>query len=392
MKHKSGITNRRLNSRVVIVALLGVSGWMTSVSPAAINVTGRRQNGPVVVSNRVSNRLPRFIGRSQPFGSNTTFQTLDAEPGTGGSSPGNIIHPDPDDPSDMVFLSASPANVTLTAGASASVTVSVTRQGTPRASYIFMMGNPDGLGITISGLFGPMGTRTSRTFTIATTTAVPAGTYQMYLLGLTNENKYTEPCPVNVTVQAPPAPPPITTENVGTVTIVNTNLSIFTQGTYDLDGELQQVGAMFDNENDRIVNALPVGVNTVPYPRFPRPFGLGNWTIDVGRGYAGNGTVSANVVITALLDGQRFIAAHLRVSSTGGVTPILLSAGDLNNPGVVMTTDAFEFSIEGVTPSASAPGFIRGVVEGVPMFLSPDATVLWADGITFTFDVPLFND
>lgn len=395
MMRNSRAGRRSLWNKFTFTLCLSLAAWQGTNVRAEINVTGPGNRGSINVQPKKGGVLPSLLDRNRPFRSRGTFQTLNAEPSDGTQSfPGGMIHPDPDDPSTKVFLSVTPANVTVVAGQSATLTITATFVGTPPETVRTYHGPvPSGLGITAAGSVHTLTTsRRTRTFTVSTTTSVPPTSYQFYVSGLTSENKYTQPAPYTLTVQAPPAPPANTSTNTGVVTIVNTEVSVFTPGTYNLNGALQQVGALFDNENDHIVNSMPAGTNSVPFPRFPRLFGLGNWTIDVGRGYPGNGPLTANVVVTAFLNGQRFIAAHLHVSNTGLVTPVLLIAGDLNNPGVVMSTNEFQVAVEGATPTATSNGFIRGVVEGVPMFLSPDATVLWADGVTFAFDVPLLND
>lgn len=396
MMHNKNQIRRTMWNKVLVAVLLGAVGWCADGVQAEINVTGPGNRGQNVVIPKKGPKPSPFTPRPRPFQSNGTFQTLDAEPGTGGGGAFNIIHPDPDDPSDRVFLDVTPSSVTLLAGASTTMTVTATFNGSPPPSSVrvFPGGVPAGLGITVRGLVSMTlsPSRRSRNFTVETTTSVPPGTYQFYVYGLTSENKYTEPAEYTLIVQSPPTPPSPTTTNSGVVTIINTLQSVIAGGTYNLDGDLQQVGALFDNENNHIVDVMPSSSSNAPFPRFPRFVGLGTWVLDVSRGYAGNGTLAANVIVSATVSTQQFVAAHLHVSNTGAVTPILLLAGDLNNPGVVMTANAFEVSVEGATPTAIADGFIRGVVAGEVFFLEPDGATIWSDNITFTFDVPLFND
>lgn len=391
--HNENQIRRTMWNKVLVVVLLGAVGWCAGGVQAEINVTGPGNRGQNVVIPKKGPKPSPFTPRPRPFQSNGTFQTLDAEPSSG--NVGNIIHPDPDDPSTKVFLDVTPEEVTVEAGESVQLTITATFVGTPaETALVFHSSLPEGLGITkvIHGGLRVRSTNRTTSITVSTTTSVPPGSYQFYVMGLTSENKYTNPATYILNVAEPATPPPPTTTNSGVVEVTNTFQSVILAGTYELSGQFQQVGAMFDNENDHIVNAMPVGNTSFPFPRWTRFVGLSAWTIDPGRGYASNGILTANVVVSAVVNTNYFVAAHLHVSNTGVVTPILLTAGDLTNQaGIVMSADAFEVQLEGATPTATQDGFIRGVVEGVVLFLE-DENTLWADGITFTFDVPLFND
>jgi hypothetical protein len=189
-----------------------------------------------------------------------------------------------------------------------------------------------------------------------------------------------------IVVEAAPAPPPVS--DTASITIENSDLSVFHAGTYALSAAQNQTGALFDDDGNHIVDVDAGGSASLPYPRFPVLNQSGGWSVGVGSGYAG----AARIVLWAVFDGNRFVAAHLNVAN-GTITPALLVAGDLGSPGTVLSTDQFDVQLTGQLPAAGQPGFLRGVIDGVPMFLEPNLSGnLWADRVIFSFDVRLFND
>lgn len=311
-----------------------------------------------------------------------TFRGLAA-----GAGSSDIIAPDPSDRSTKVFLHVTPPSQTVVAGESVTYTITVQRVGTPESVIVpARMGAGDaGFGVTQTHLHIGRSMNTV-TFTVTAPATMAPGTYAFGMYGLTSENKLTQEAPWQIVVQAAPTPPPVT--DTATVVIENSNRSVFAAGTYPLSAAANQVGALFDDENNDVVDVEPAGSPTVVYPRFPAITAGGGWTLQVGRRYAG----AARIVLWAVLNGSRFIAVHLNVSG-GTVTPALLVAGDLNNPGVVLSTETFELQLTGELPTGGQPGFLRGIVDGVPMFLEPNLSGnLWADRVIFSFDVRLYAD
>jgi hypothetical protein len=325
-------------------------------------------------------------GEGLPIHTDRVFQPFNHEPG----HEGNLIHPDPDDPSTTHFVSVSPAERTVVAGESATFDIAVTRQGTPHSVFVFSNHRQGDFAMTHTLEDVRIGVNDSGThITMQTSPATVPGTYEFTIRGLVSiEHRYTEPDTFRLIVEEPEAAPPVA--NAGDVVTEPSNLGIFGGADFlGLSGADNEVGALFDNENNDVVD-VEAGANGVPYPRFPSLDQFGGWTLATGRGYAG----AANLVVWARLPGDRFVAAHLAVNTTtGSVSPQLLLAGDLASNGIVLSTDQFSVQVDGTLPTATVPGVIRGVVDGVPFFLEPNLSGnLWADRVTFEFDVPLFND
>jgi hypothetical protein len=327
-------------------------------------------------------------GHGPDLHSDRVFRPFNHEPG----HVGNIIHPDPDDPSTTTFVSVSPAERTVSPGEDATFDVDVTRVGNPpHALFVFSDHSNGEYGMThtwedvLLGVSDPGTQITMHTSSFAT---VP-GTYEFTVRGLVDlENKYTEPDTFRLIVEEPAEPQPVT--NSGDVRTESSNLSIFQDADFlDLSGAANQVGALFDDENNNIVD-VESGNNAVPYPRFPSLDGNGGWTLATGRAYEG----TANLIVWAHLPGDRFVAAHLAANTTTGVvTPVLLVAGDLATDGTMLSTDDFAVQLTGTLPTATSPGAIHGVVDGVPFFIEPNLTGNeWADRVIFEFDVPILND
>jgi hypothetical protein len=175
------------------------------------------------------------------------------------------------------------------------------------------------------------------------------------------------------------------------VTFQSSNLSVFTPGTFPLDasGTGQQIGALFDANNNHVVDGFP-GSPDLPYMRFPVP-NASNTGFDLrfGSGYE----QGADTVIGAAFgpNGSAFIAVHLNVVGSVAI-PVFISGGALTGDGIIVSTDSFtEQNVQVIAATASRPRFIRGHVAAVATFLELDGT-LWADGIILDFVLPLPND
>lgn len=183
-----------------------------------------------------------------------------------------------------------------------------------------------------------------------------------------------------------------TTSNSGRVTVGASLNGILSPGTHELFGDFGQIGSVFDDEGDHVINSVD-GQNNLPYPLAPVTDFFGDWTLATGRGYAGN---SQFVVWSVLDEGTRFVAVHFSMNSNYELTPVLLLAGNFTQPyGVVMQTTQFNgWAIEdGFTPEGDSPGFLRGWVSGTPFFQAPyDWNTVWSNPLTIEFDVLLYND
>jgi hypothetical protein len=307
---------------------------------------------------------------------------------TGATQAGNLIHPEPGAPSETVFLSVSPAAQTVAAGGAVTYAITVERVGTPHEVFLAVSRGPEDVGfeVTLQGSSYVSASASTRSFTIAVPPTMAPGRYEFDVFGLTGESLYTEHAPYTLIVEAAPAPPPVS--DTGTITVENSNLSVFNAGSYAVSAAQNQVGALFDDENNHLVDVEPAGDASLVYPRFPVLDDSGGWSVGSGRAY-GNG---GRIIVWAVLDSGRFVAAHLRLEADNTITPALLVAGDLGNPGVVLSTDQFDLQLSGNLPG-SGPGALRGVIDGVPMFLEPNLSGnLWADRVVFEFDVRLFDD
>jgi len=373
-------TTRVHRPRLSLLPLAAATVLIATSADAAINVTGGR------VPSRTSDwRLPRVPSlKGRRVQSTATYHAFSF-----GELAGNLIHPDPDDPSDCVFIDVEPAEVTITAGETAVFNVAVDFQDDCTRAYVISSAGFPGTGFDydLSRFIHTPANNTStlEIFPLQPNSVVP-GTYEFYVVGLATGNDWTEHATFTVIVEPAPSPPP--TDNAGTVVIEESNLNVFAEGTYALDGTLNQVGALYDNEADHVVN-VESGSNSVIYPRWPFFFQNGTWSLQTGRRYADN----ARLIIWGLVNATQFVAVHMNVATNGDLTPALLIAGDLNSDGTVLSTDEFEYQMSGSLPSSSGPGRLQGTVDAVPFFEEPNLSGnLWANRITFTFDVPVYND
>ena len=329
--------------------------------------------------------------RGREFQSQKTFLPMNHVSG----HEGNLIHADPDDPSTTTFVEVSPSERTLGADGTATFTVSLTRTGEP--ATVFLITNADFAGTGFSGEFDDFRLTASEdgtTLTVSTQGFLPPGEFGFYVRGLVGapEHKWTQEAFFTVIVPEPETAPPVA--NTATVTIEHSLISVFPHPEndfvteYALSGSANQAGALFDNENDHIVN-VESGDNSLIYPRFPLLSPDGSWSLPAGRRYSGN----SRLIVWANLDGERFVAAHINIDlNTGNVSPELLVAGNLSNGGVVISGVGFALQLEGETPTSTSPGRAHGLIDGVATFLEPFTGTLWADRIIFEFDVPLLND
>ena len=382
------MTNGRIGWVLGLVALGTALG--AGEARTEINVTGPGQRGCPILQRRVAAPLRRALracekrppvsaGKGQTFEPLRCFNAAQSKlqaalarrgcsaPRTGEQGPairstgtyhafaagtqrGNIIFPDPDDPSTTVTVTVSPANRTIQAGESTTFDLGAQFTG-PDVTEVIVVGGggTSGTGFETlllhSPILHPGSGNTS--FRVTAPSFAAAGVYEFHAFGLTSENKYTPPAFYTVTIDAPATPP--APANTGTVNIANTNLSAVSGGDYPLSGAQNEVGALFDNENDHIVNSES-GSNTSPYPRFPELDDFGGWTLRAGRRYADQ----ARLIVWARLGASQFVAAHLNIAADGTVSAALLSVGDLADTGVVESTDQFEVQLEGALPTSGA--------------------------------------
>jgi hypothetical protein len=235
---------------------------------------------------------------------------------------------------------------------------------------------------------------------------------------------------VVVTQDAPPPPAPVAgtppaTTNTATLTVQGTALNAIQPGTYPLAGAQNQAGAFLDSNHNFFVDlADPTGaVRNVPYLAFPVRTSDIDFSIAPGSGYF----AGANGMLWFILGdvtpgapgGEIFVTVHLNVDVAAGTAqPIAMIAGVVQQPGIIVSTDASGFSVSDVhveSPVIGGPGAIRGHLAGVGSFLQniflpsepalcldPDSFCpdfgpsiqqnLWANGVDVTFDLPLFND
>lgn len=182
------------------------------------------------------------------------------------------------------------------------------------------------------------------------------------------------------------------TSNSGRVTVGSSWNPVLTPGAHNVFGDFGQVGAVFDDEADFVVNVVE-GNNNLPYPLAPTVDIFGGWTLQSGRGYASG---SRFIVWSLLEGGSQFVAVHFSMNANYELTPTLMLAGDFTQPyGVVMQTSQFSgWSIEdGLTPESDSPGFLRGWVSGTPFFQDPSGwNTVWSSPLTFEFDVLMYDD